>query len=35
MTYFFDLTQYSYSGREGPQVLNVGWLDRPNPKMGL
>ena len=32
MTYFADLTKYEYlKSPSGPDVLNVGWLDRDQP----
>lgn len=30
MTYFADLTGYSYDGDE-PNVINIGWLDKEHP----
>lgn len=31
MTYFADLTPYSYSSTSDQSILNIGWLDKQNP----
>jgi hypothetical protein len=31
MSYFADLTRFSYLGDRGPALLNVGWLEAGNP----
>ena len=31
MTYYADLTPYTYFDGEGPDVLNVGWLEPGHP----
>jgi hypothetical protein len=31
VTYFADLTPYTYFDGEGPDVLNVGWLEPDHP----